>query len=125
MNRTFLFKHYPLALSLSITLLQSHCCPASLEQTPASITSYDNYLTHPMNSPKPHPLFSLQSPITPNGKHCFPTDSTSSPYPPPRLNSKHHPPKPSDCPPACLLTLWISPVAYRAESRSGVGGPEI
>src|SRR6218665_3211826 len=30
---------------------------------------FDNYLTHPTNSPKPHPLLSLHSSFTPNLKH--------------------------------------------------------
>src|SRR6218665_2904040 len=29
----------------------------------------DNYLTHPTNSPKPHPLLSLHNSFTPNRKH--------------------------------------------------------
>src|SRR6218665_2500359 len=67
-------------------------------------TVFDKYLSHPTNSPKPLA-------ISPQLFHCklkmllfnksYP-DLSSSPYLPPRLNSKHHSPKPSDCLPACL-----------------------
>jgi len=50
--------------------LYSYSCLASLEQTPTS-----NYLTHPTNSPKPHPLLSFHSSFTPNLKHCSSTNA--------------------------------------------------
>src|SRR6218665_2432136 len=31
---------------------------------------YNNYQTHPINSPRPHPVQSLNSSFTPNLKHC-------------------------------------------------------
>src|SRR6218665_1756916 len=34
----------------------------------------NNYLTHTMNSPKPHPLLSLHSCFTSNLKHCSSTN---------------------------------------------------
>src|SRR5688572_8447951 len=45
--------------------LHSHCCYASLEQTPTSTTT-NNYLIHRTNSPKPHLLLSLHRPFTEN-----------------------------------------------------------
>ena len=59
-------------------------------------------INHPVNSPNPHFLLSLHSSFTPLlVKKSYP-DSYYSPYLPPRLNSsKHHPPQPSDCLPAC------------------------
>ena len=48
------------------------------------------------HSPKPHPLLSLNRSFIPNWKHCSSTNPililSSSPYLPPRLSSKHHPP---------------------------------
>src|SRR6218665_356936 len=98
----------------------------------------DNYLTHPTNSPKPHPLLSLHSPFTPDLKHCSSTNPilicpllpTSLPASTP--NTIHHS-RLSVCLPAsldltrCLSILsWIS-ACERAVSRdfAFVGAVEI
>ena len=69
------------------------------------------------NELKPLPLTSLHGSFTPNWKHCSLAnpilhDSSSSPYLPPRLNSKHHPPYPSDCLSAWLSESWPLPIDF-------------